>query len=232
MIEYLNTPLFGVAISIAAFALGQFINKKFKISILNPLLISIVAIIGFLIYFNIDYEIYNKGGSVVSFFLGPATVVLAVPLYKQIKLLKQHALPIIIGIFLGSIAGIASIIILSKLFNLDELLMISLIPKSTTAAIAMDISKEIGGIPALTMGFVVITGSGGYIIGPFIFKLFKIENEIAKGISFGTASHAMGTAKAMEIGEVEGAMSSLAISVAGLITVFLAPFVISLLNMH
>lgn len=227
--DYLDTPFFGVFISIIAFEIGLFINKKTKSSLFNPLIIAIVLIIVFLISFNIDYEIYNKGGSIISFFLGPATVVLAVPLYKQIEKLKQNALPIILGILLGSVMAIISVIYLGKLFKLDEVIILSLIPKSTTTAISMEISKEIGGIPALTMAATVIAGISGNIIGPTICKIFKIEDETAIGLGMGTASHAVGTARAMELGEIEGAMSSLSIGIAGLITVLIVPWLTKIL---
>lgn len=227
MEKYLDTPIFGVAITIIVFIFSQKLNKSLKSPILNPVLISVIFIISFLSIFNLDYEIYNNGGKIISFLLGPATVVLAVPLFKQIRLLLNNFFPIIIGILVGSISGLVSIIFLSKLFNVDEILMYSLLPKSTTSAIAMDISKSIGGNPSITIGFVIITGVFGYIVGPSILKMIRVEDEVAKGISMGTSAHVIGTAKSLEMGEVEGAMSSLAIGVAGLMTVFLAPFLLS-----
>lgn len=227
---YLDTPLFGVTLSIVAFIIGVYINEKMELSITNPLFISSLIIITFLLYFNIDYEIYNKGGSIISFFIGPATVALAVPLYKNIRLLKENYISILIGITLGSIAGIISIILMSKLFAIDNIIMISLLPKSTTAAISMEISDQIGGIPSLTVAFTVITGILGNSMAFYIFKLFKIKDETSKGVALGTSAHALGTAKAMEMGEIEGALSSLAISVAGIISIFLIPWLIKLLS--
>ncbi|WP_416198314.1 MAG: TIGR00659 family protein [Sporanaerobacter sp.] len=229
MIKFLDTPLFGILISILAFEIGIFINKKTRLSILNPIVIAEVLIIVFMIVFNIDYEAYNKGGSIISFFLGPATVVLAVPLYKQIEKLKANGLPIIVGITVGCITAILSVCFLSKLFSLDEVIIMSLLPKSVTAAISMEVSSQIGGIPALTVAATVVTGIVGNVLWPYISKLFKIENDVASGISLGTSAHALGTAKAMEIGEVEGGMASLAIGVAGLVTVLLAPILAQLL---
>ena len=227
--NYFDTAIFGVLISIIAFEIGLWLNKKTKSALVNPLIIAIVLVVVFLLVFNIDYEIYNKGGSIISFFLGPATVVLAVPLYKQIEKLKENAVPIIAGILVGSIVAILSVIYLGKLFKLDEVIILSLIPKSTTAAISMEISKEIGGIPALTMAATVIAGISGNIIGTSICKLFKIEYKTSIGLGLGTASHAVGTAKAMELGEIEGAMSSLSIGIAGLITVIIVPWFIKIL---
>lgn len=180
----------------------------------------------FLLYFDIEYEVYNRGGSIISFFLGPATVILAVPLYKQIEKLKANGIIILIGIVVGSLVGILSIIYLGKLFGLDRSIILSLAPKSATAAISMEVSKQIGGIPALTVAATVLTGITGNVIGVPIYKLFKIKDEIASGIALGTVSYAIGTAKAIELGEVQGGMSSLAISVAGLVTVFLVPLLV------
>lgn len=230
MTDYLNTPIFGAGLTIIVFFFSVYLGKRFKSPLLNPIFVSISLIIVFLTIFKIDYTIYNKGGSIIAFFLEPATVVLAVPLYRQINLLKENLIPILVGILAGSITGIISIIFLGKIFNLDSTLLLSLIPKNTTSPIAMDISTQIGGNPALSIGFVVVTGVGGYIIGEKILKTFKIKNEVAKGIALGATSHASGTAKAIELGEVEGAMASLAIGVAGLITVFLAPLIISIFN--
>jgi predicted murein hydrolase (TIGR00659 family) len=225
----MDTPLFGFFITILAFQIGVYINEKTKLAILNPLIIAIVIIIIPLMAFNIDYEIYNRGGSIVGFFLAPATVCLAVPLYKQIERLKQNSIPIIIGVLVGVTVGIVSVVYLGKLFKLEEIMILSLVPKSVTAAISIEISKEIGGIPALTMAATVIAGILGGIIGPNICRLFKIKDEIAIGLSLGTASHAIGTAKAMESSEIGGAMGSLAIGIAGLMTVFLAPWLVKIL---
>lgn len=230
MMAYLDTPVFGITITILVFCLSLYLCKRFKLKLLNPILISIVIIVVFLLIFKIDYSIYNNGGSIITFLLGPATVVLIVPLYNQLNLLKENLFSIIIGISVGCTAGIISIIVLSKLLNLDHILLLSLIPKSTTTAIAIDISREIGGNSALTVAFVSVTGLAGYAFGDKLLKIFRINNSIAKGIALGTTSHAIGTAKAIEMGEVEGAMSSLAIGVAGLITVFLAPLIINIVS--
>lgn len=223
---YLDNPIFGVVITIIAFNLSKKLNKKLNTPIVNPVLISVIGIIVFLHLFQLDYLVYNKGGSIISFFLGPATVVLGVPLYKQRKLLKDKFFPIIMGILIGSTSGLISIIFLSKLFHLEELLMHSLIPKSTTSAIAMDISKSIGGNPSMTIGFVIVTGVFGYIVAPSLLDKFKVNDKVAKGVAIGTSAHVIGTVRALELGEIEGAMSSLAIGVAGLMTVVLAPIIL------
>jgi len=226
MINYIDNPIFGVGLTIIIFSICKYINKKFKLSILNPIALSIIWIILILKNNNINYNVYNKGGYIINFFLAPATVALALPLYKKIKLLKENFMPIIIGIFVGSLAGIITIIILGYIFNLDRTMILSLIPKSTTTAISIDISKEIGGSPAITIAFVIITGIIGNIISPKVLNICRVNNKVAKGIAIGTSSHVIGTNKAIELGETEGAMSSLAVSIAGLITVFLAPIII------
>ncbi len=230
MMEYVNTPVFGVTLTIVAFMLASWISRKLRLQVLNPLLVSMILVIGFLTLTGIDIEAYNKGGSIISFFLAPATVALAVPLFRQWELLKKNLIPIIVGISVGTIVGIASIFIMGKLFGLDSLIISSLLPKSTTTPIAMEISNMLGGNPSLTVIFVFATGIGGYIVGEKLLGIFKIKNSIAKGIAMGTASHAVGTAKAIDMGEVEGAMSSLAIGVTGVITVILVPIILLFIN--
>ena len=225
MIQYLDTPVFGVGISILAYSVGIIIAKRTRLAIMNPLLIAMAIIIALLRLMGVDYQTFNKGGAIITFFLGPATVVLAVPLFKQWELLKSNLVPILAGIAVGSVAGVASIIVLGKLLGLDTVLIASMVPKSTTTPIAIEISEVLGGNPSLTATFVPITGITGFIGGARIIDAFGIKNPIAKGIAMGTTSHAVGTAKAMELGEVEGAMSSLAIGVAGIITVFLIPVI-------
>jgi len=228
MNEFLSTPLFGVLLSMAAFQIGIFFYKKTRSSVFNPLLVGMVLVILFLLYFRIDFETYNLGGDYISFFLGPATVVLAVPLYKKIQLLKNDAFPIIAGISAGCIAGISSILIFSNLFGLDQVITNSLVPKSVTTPIGVEISKQIGGLPAITVAAIVVTGIIGAVLGPFICRSFHIKDSVAIGVAIGTASHALGTTRAIELGETEGAMSGLSIGIAGLITVFLAPLLLYL----
>lgn len=228
MTELVNTPLFGITISLVTFEIGCFLNRKTKIAILNPLLISQVLIVLFLLGFHVSVDTYNKGGQLITFFLTPATVVLAVPLYKKIKLLKANAVPIVAGITFGSVLGMISIILLGKALGLSSLLKYSMVPKSVTTPIGIDISTQLGGIPAVTVIAVIITGILGAVAGPAICKLFKIKDKIAIGVAMGTAAHALGTTKAVELGEIEGAMSSLSVGVAGLITVIFAPLIVKL----
>ncbi|GKU25484.1 LrgB family protein [Clostridium folliculivorans] len=227
---FTSNALFGIVLSLIAFEIGLLLYKRTKFPLFNPLLIAIALVIGFLLLFKIDFKTYNQGGQFINMFLGPATVILAVPLYKQIKLLKAYGLPIFIGIFVGSAVGIISIILLSYAFKLDPVIIKSLAPKAVTTPIGMEISSELHGIVPITVVAIVITGIIGAMIGPLICKIFGIKNKVAIGISLGTASHAVGTSKALEIGETEGAMSSLSIGLAGLMTVFLAPFIYNILS--
>ena len=220
MKEFLDVSLFGGAVlSLVAYEIGLILKKKFKTGIFNPLLISIVITIVFLLYCNIDYDTYNDGAKYLSWLLTPATACLAIPLYQQMNLLKKNLKAIIAGITTGVFASLAGVWVFSMLFHLKKQFYVTLLPKSITTAIGMGISEELGGIVTITVAAIVITGIIGNMFAEGICKLCKIEHPIAKGLAIGTASHAMGTAKAMEIGEIEGAMSSLAIAVAGLLTV-------------
>ena len=225
-----ENTLFGIMISLLAFEAGLLIYKKTKFPLFNPLLIAIALVIGFLLVFNIDVDVYNKGGQFINMFLGPATVVLAVPLYKQLNLLKKHLLPILLGILLGSSIGISSVILLANIFGLEKVLTISLLSKSVTTPIGIEITNQLGGLTPVTVLSIVISGIIGSIIGPILCKKFKIHDKVAIGIALGTASHAVGTSKALELGETEGAMSSLSIGIAGIMTVFLAPTFYALLS--
>ncbi|MVX67050.1 LrgB family protein [Clostridium chromiireducens] len=218
-----NNVLFGLVISLAAFEIGIFINRYTRVPILNPLLVAIVIVIGILLAFHIDFNTYNKGGQFINMFLGPSTVVLAVPLYRQLDLLKKNAKAILSGIFIGSVVGIFSIIGISHLIGLDASIIKSLVPKSVTTPIGISISNQLGGLVPITVLAIIFTGIIGAVFGPTICKIFKIKDKVAVGVSIGTAAHAVGTSKALELGEVEGAMSSLSIGIAGIMTVIIAP---------
>lgn len=225
MKEILNNPLFWIFVTLIAFETGIAIYRKTKFPLFNPLLIAISLVICVLVVFDIDYEVYNLGGKFINSFLGPATVVLAIPLYKQLELLKKNLWPILIGLFIGCASSIISIIILGKVFKLDETLILSLIPKSVTTPIGVEVSRNLGGITSITIVAIVLTGIFGAIIAPIVTKYLKINNRVAVGISIGAAAHALGTTKAFEMGETEGAMSSLSIGIAGIITVIIAPII-------
>ena len=220
MKEFLSESIiFGAVLSLAAYEIGLLMKKKFKLAILNPLLIGTICVIGFLLIFRIDYEEYNEGAKYISYLLTPATVCLAVPLYEQLSLLKKNFMAVAVGILSGVLASLVSVLALAKLFDLNHQQYVTLLTKSITTAIGMGVSEELGGLVTITVAVIVITGILGNVIAEFICKIFKIHEPIAKGLALGTASHAIGTAKAMEMGQIEGAMSSLAIAVAGLLTV-------------
>ncbi len=211
MTEFLgNSLFFGVGVSLIAYEVGLLLRRKFALAILNPLLIAICCVILFNKALGIPYDDYYEGAKYLSYLLTPATVALAVPLHRQ---------AILCGLGAGIIAGGLGILALSVLFGLDHQLYVTLLPKSVTTAIGMDLSRELGGVVAITTAVIIVTGILGNVIGDFIFSVFRIKHPIAKGLALGNSAHAIGTAKAMELGEVEGAMSSLAIAVAGVLTV-------------
>ncbi len=222
MAIFTESVFFGVLISLAAYFLGMFLKEKTKLAIMNPLLLSIIFVILFLLVFHIDYPTYNNGAKYISYLLTPATVSLAIPLYRQFHLLKKNAAAILIGITSGVVTSILTISAFAVLFHFDRASWITFLPKSITTAIAMGLSEELGGYVSITVTAVVLTGVFGNILAEFVCKLFHITNPIAKGIGIGSASHAIGTSKAMEMGEVEGAMSSLSIVVSGILTVIFA----------
>lgn len=216
---FINSPFFGLTLSIFTFQLGILINRKWKHPLTHPLLIAIILCCLFLGLTGIPYEAYNIGGSIIAAFLAPATAVLAVSMYEQLETLKKNILPIVVGTMVGSITAIGSIIVMGKLFKLDYHLILSILPKSVTTPIGLSLSEALGGIQAITVAGIIITGNFGAIICPSLIKLFRIKNPVAAGLAIGTCSHVTGTTKALELGEVEGAMSGLAIGCAGLATV-------------
>ncbi|MDE6896502.1 MAG: LrgB family protein [Lachnospiraceae bacterium] len=220
MREFLSDSVFfGVLVSIVTYECGVLLKQKWKLAIFNPLLLSVLAVMGLLTAFKIDYKIYYEGAKYLSYLLTPATVCLAVPLYEKIELLKQHAGAIMGGILSGVLTSLVSILACAFLFGFTHEQYVTLLPKSITTAIGMGISEELGGMVTITVAVIIITGVLGNMIAELVLRLFRIEDPVAKGIAVGSASHAIGTVKAMEIGEVEGAMSSLSIAVAGLLTV-------------
>ena len=219
-----NTIFFGAAITLLAYEIGLILRKKFKCAIVNPLLFAIICIIGTLLILDIDYETYNKSAQYISYFLTPATVSLAVVLYRKLTLLKNNLKAVIAGIVSGVLASFGSIYLMSMLFGLSYKEFVTLVPKSITMAIGVGLSEELGGIVTITVASIVITGIFGNVIAEIVYKLARINEPIAKGLALGTAAHAIGTTKAVELGETEGAMSSLALVVAGILTVIFASF--------
>lgn len=220
MKELLESSVFvGVMISLASYELGIWLRKKTGLSFMNPLLISIILVISFLLLTGVDYQTYAKGADVISYLLTPATICLAVPLYQQFNLLKKNWKAVVAGIVSGVVSSLVCILLLALLFKFDHQTYVTFLPKSITTAIGMGVSQELGGYVSLAVVVIVITGVLGNVIAEGVLKLFRIEEPIAKGIAIGSSSHAVGTAKAMEIGQTEGAMSSLSIVVCGLLTV-------------
>ena len=214
-----NSAYFGVTVSLIGYGAGIMLKKKFKYAFLNPLLISIIFVIGVVMLCGVDYESYENSAQYLSYLLTPATVCLAVPLYQQMTLLKKNLAALACGILAGVLASLGSVLLLAFLFGLEHDVYVTLLPKSITTAIGMGVSEELGGLVTITVAVIIVTGVIGNVIGEAVCKLFRIYEPIAKGLALGTSSHAIGTAKALEMGEVEGAMSSLAIAVAGLLTV-------------
>lgn len=214
-----NSIFFGVIISLVSYGIGVLLKKKFKSPLLNPLLISIIITIAVLLILGIDYNKYYEGAKYISYLLTPATVCLAIPLYEQIELLKHNFKAIITGILSGVVTSLCTILALAVVFGFSHEEYVTFLPKSITTAIGMGVSEELGGYVPITAAVIIITGVTGNIFAELIFRLFRIHEPVAKGIALGSASHAIGTAKAMEIGEIEGAMSSLSIVVSGIITV-------------
>lgn len=222
MIDFLNSStFFYVFLTLITYQFGTMLKNKFKMAIFNPLMISTAICICVILIFKLDIEKYKQGTKFLNFLLTPVTVCLAIPLYEQFDKLKQNWFAILLGIFSGTLTSLSLIFGFSVAFGLSHPEYIALLPKSITTPIGMVISEQYGGIPSITVAVIVITGITGNVFAQSTLKLFRIKHPVARGVAIGTSSHALGTAKAMELGEVEGAMSSLSIAVAGLITVVL-----------
>ncbi len=230
MIDFLETSsAWGVMVTLAAFALGTLLHRKTKAAWCNPLLLGSIFVVVLLSILKIPYPDYKQSASPITWLLFPATVSLAVPLYEQWELLKKNVLAIAAGIGAGVITSLVSILLIAWVFRLDSAGAVSLLPKSVTTAIGVDVASELGGIPALTTAVIVLTGIMGNLMAVSLCRLLRITNPIAKGIAIGTSSHAIGTTKALEMGPIEGAMSSLSIAVAGVLTAILCPMAVNLL---
>jgi len=230
MNEMLSESLFfGMIVSLLAYKIGFEIQKKWKKVYLNPLLIAIVLVIVFLLITGISYETYQYGAKYLSYLLTPVTVCLAVPLYKQMETLKKNLAAILISISIGCVVHAGILIAVTVLCKMDQQLLLSVMSKSVTTAIALGVTGEIGGIQGITVIGVMIAGISGAVVGPSILKMFHITEPVAQGLALGSASHAVGTSKAIELGEIQAAMSSLAIVVTGILTVVIVPWVVSLM---
>lgn len=214
-----SSVFFGVLISLGSYAAGMWLKRKTGWSLMNPLLVAIALVICVLLLFNVSYKSYASGADIISYLLTPATICLAVPLYQQIEQLKKNYKAIIAGITAGVLSSLVSILLLAMLFHLSHAEYVTFLPKSITTAIGIGVSEELGGYVALTVVVIIVTGVTGNIFAEPFLRMMHIDEPIAKGIAIGSASHAVGTAKAMEMGAVEGSMSSLSIVVCGIMTV-------------
>ena len=229
MSEFLSGSLFfGAGITLLFYEIGLLIKGRFKLAVLNPLLLAAIGIIALLRCLGVEYQAYNQGAQYVAYLLTPATVALAVPLYEQLELLRRNLAAVLSAILAGCLAALGSITLLCRIFALDHTIAASFLPKSITTAIGLGLSEELGGVASLTVAAIAITGVLGNVCAEGFFKLLRIKEPIARGLALGTASHAIGTSRALEMGPVEGAMSSLSIAVAGLLTVVLAPLFVHL----
>lgn len=224
-----NSAVWGVMLTLAAFALGTWVNHKTHLAALNPLLLGAVFVVVFLSVMNIPYADYKASASPVNYLLLPATVSLAVPLYEKLDLLKRNFVAIVAGIAAGTAASLGSIYVMSLLMGLTNEQYVTILPKSVTTAISMDISAQLGGISTLTSAIVILTGITGALVAEWVCKVFRITNPIARGIGIGTAAHAVGTSKALQMGDTEGAMSGLSVAVAGILTAVLCPMIAGLI---
>lgn len=219
-----TNPMFWLAVSIAAFEIGRIINKKFKTPLLNPIITAIVIIIAFMKLTGFTAEDYASGGDIINMMLAPTTAALAYSIYKQIDVLKKYFVPVVVGCTAGAIASMASVYFLCHAFGLADELTAALIPKSVTTPIALEICNRFDGLQVVTIIAVMITGIFGAVAAPLLIKLFRIKHPVAAGTAIGACSHAVGTTKAITIGEIQGAMSGVAIGISGLISVVIAVF--------
>lgn len=230
MMEFLQNKYFLIALTFVFYLGAQLLQRRTGIRLLNPILLSIAAMICFLMMCDIDYGTYRAGGDYIDFWLKPAVVALGVPLYKQLSTIRRQLLPLLLSELAGCVAGVVSVVLLAELFGASREVVISLAPKAVTTPIAMEISQAVGGIPPLTAAVVVATGIFGSMAGFRIVKMSHIHSPIAGGLSIGTASHAVGTAAAMEVSERYGAFSSIGLTLNGVLTALLAPLILDLLG--
>lgn len=224
----LESQFFGLFLSLAFFQLARWLNRKAGREVISPLLFATLLCIAVLLVFDIDFEVYNRGAQYLDVLLTPATICLAIPLYRQYELLRRNAVAVLAGSVAGVAAHMAGCLLMLAVFRQEAAEFITLLPKSITTAIGKSLSAELGGYPAITMAAIMITGLFGAAIAPALLRLFRIRDPLAQGLAIGTASHAAGTSTAVQMGEVQGAASSLAIVVTGLLTVVAAPLLAGL----
>lgn len=226
----LNSEIFILTLVIGVYLLAVWLYRKTKLNLLNPLLVSIPVLVVITHVLGISYESFEKGSRIISFMLGPTVVVLGYLLYEQVAHLRENAVSIITSVFVGCVTGILSVIFIARYFGADHALIVSLEPKSVTTPIAMSIAEKSGGIPSIAAVVVIVVGIFGGIVGPFVLEKLGISSKIARGLALGSAAHGLGTARAMELGTIEGAISGLAIGVMGIMTAILVPIIEMILN--
>lgn len=224
----LESQFFGLFLSLAFFQLARWLNRKAGREVISPLLFATLLCIAVLLVFDIDFDVYNRGAQYLDVLLTPATICLAIPLYRQYELLRRNAVAVLAGSVAGVAAHMAGCLLMLAVFRMEAAEFITLLPKSITTAIGKSLSAELGGYPAITMAAIMITGLFGAAIAPALLRLFRVRDPLAQGLAIGTASHAAGTSTAVQMGEVQGAASSLAIVVTGLLTVVAAPLLAGL----
>lgn len=230
MKEALLNPTFFIALSVGAFYIGLLIQKKTKSLLMNPILIAMVLLIGFLHLFNIDYATYHENSKLIDFMLQPAIVCLAIPLYQQLKRIRQQLIPLLISSVIGCVVGVVSVVGIAWAMGAPKEIILSLAPKSVTTPIAMEVSRTIGGIPALTSCVVIFVGIFGAIYGYMILRKSRINSPIAQGLSIGMSAHAVGTSKSMDISNSYGAFSTLGLIINGILTAVLTPYLVMLMQ--
>ena len=228
MTEFLSSSsFFAIALTLLIWRLACAVQKKTGSVILHPILVSVAGIILVLLALKIPNAAYQRGMSAFSWLLTPATVCLALPLYEQMKVLKKNLPAILVGVLCGTLTSLISVFLLGKLFQLDRTMLISLLPKSVTTAIGAPVSEAVGGSGPITVAAIIATGVSGNMLGPILCKWFRITDPIAQGTAIGTTAHVIGTSKATEMGAVQGAVGSLSLVAAGLMTAFLLPVMCS-----
>lgn len=229
MKELTQSPFFGITLTVVTYWLGMKIQKKVNFVLCNGLIIAVLLLVGVLVALDIPYEDYYQGGSVINMFMGPATACMAVTVYAKIDLLRKNWLPVLAGCLAGVAASVGSVLAMCRLFGLDAAMTASLLPKSVTTPIATAVSESHGGIVSITVAAVIFTGILGNLAAPYLIRLFRVKDPLAVGLGIGACSHAMGTAKALELGDTEGAMSGLAVGMCGILTALAALFFDALL---
>ncbi len=226
---FVHAAYAGAVLTIVAFLIGTWVNRKTQSPVANPVIIALLLIIAFLKFFDVDYDAYKKSADVITYFLTPATVCLAIPLYEKLSLLVENLRAIVVSVFAGTIVNLVSVLLMCKAFGLTHEHYVTIMPKSVTTPIGMGISEELGGYVTLTVACIVVAGNFGFMVAGKVLDVFGIKDPVAKGLALGNASHAIGTVRALQFGMTEGAMGGLALALAGLMTVALAPIFATLL---